>query len=104
MIDETINDPQPQIGQRTDRKRHAFAGKPPRQDVVVERAIAVVDAPDAQYVKGFPDIARRPLFPRMRGEKEAGVSSAREDALEFARRMSGFRRIETDPDNLVTDS
>src|ERR1700728_946843 len=57
---------------------------PRRQAIVFERTIAMVDTLDAEHVEGLPDIARRPFFTGMRGQKEPRVAGAAGKAVTFA--------------------
>ena len=63
----------------------------------------MVDPADAEHVERLPHIARRPFLAGVRGEEKSGVSRAAENVLEFARRISGFRGIEADADDLVLE-
>ena len=60
---EIIDDPQPQIRQRTHGQRDLVAGEPPHQHLILQGAIAVIDAGDAEHVEGFPDVAGGPSSP-----------------------------------------
>ncbi len=103
MMGEIIDHAQPQIGERAHGQRHLLVREPAHQDLILERAVAVIDAPDAEQVERFPDVARRPLLAGMRAKKEALVAGAGEHALELARRVPGFGRIETDADDPVLE-
>ena len=76
MVPEIIDDPQPQIGQRTHGQRDLVAGQPPHQCLILQRTIAVIDAGDAEHVERFPDVARRAL-PRRHGPTERSPHPAR---------------------------
>ena len=103
MACQIIDHAQPQVGQRAHGQRDLLVREPAHQHLVLERAVAVIDAPDAEQVERFPDVARRPLLAGMRAKKEALVAGAGEHALELARRVPGFGRIETDADDSVLE-
>src|SRR5262245_9965381 len=99
MVGELVDDAQPQVGEWTNGQRHLLTCESADQRLILERAVAVVDAPDTEQVERLPDVARRSLLAGMRRQEEARVTGAREHPLELARRVPGLRRIEPDADD-----
>ena len=80
---------------------NAVAGKPRCQSLVLQRAVAVVDAIDAEDVQRLPDILRRTFLAGMGDEAEPLVPGAAKHLFEFAWWVPDLRRIEADADEPV---
>ena len=66
----------------------AYRAEPRR---VLERAVAVIDPPDAEHVERLPHIARRPFLAGMGGEEKTRLARATENVPELAWRIAGLR-------------
>ena len=90
MVREIVDHAQPQVGERAHRQRHAVAREPRDQRVVFERAVAVIDALDAEHVERLPDIVRRPFLAGMRGQEKPASRARRNTCLNCSADVPSF--------------
>ena len=101
MVGEVVHHPQAQVGQRAHRQGGALARETRDQRRIFQRAIAVIDPPDAEVVEGFPHILRGPFFTGVRDREKARVAGAAKDMLEFAGRIADLGGIKPNAHDFI---
>ena len=96
MRGHVADDAKLEIGKRAHGQAHRVVGEPRDEGFVLEAAIAVIDAIDAQQIERLADIFGRPFLTGMGDEAQAEVAGAGEDALELGGWVADFGRIEAD--------
>ncbi len=86
MLPQVAHALEAEVRERADRQRHAVARQALHQGLILHRAVAMVDAVDAQDIQRFPDILRRTFLAGMGDKAEAFLAGAAEHILELAGR------------------